>query len=590
MKYRPVIMFVPPALELVLFVCTIGLSDTAPHINTKDASPGGRHHRAASVTTLTPLKTSIPNHLPEDKSGGSIARLTPAPSTTVAARTAGDSAQSPRAVTTTQTTTIASTLTLKTLHPITQIRDVATTTKATSETDLIHTTPTLLSTIGLSLDKIKRQTAGADLSERTTSSWSKADAAPPVITSTEIRQELVCNCSSEGVLDPDDCDEGTGQCSCLPGYVGLQCEDCEEGHFTNGSTGCLPCSCDSYGAVNQHCDSSGACVCKPGVFGPKCDDCHPGFFRFSSTGCQPCQCNSHSSYCHPQSGFCLDCQGNTKGPGCEDCIEGSYRRLGAALTEACLACPCSLATSTGSCSADSRGSADGLFRSNNSTCLPCDCNGNADTTATPRLCDPETGHCLSCTNHTAGPHCEICADGYAGDARSHSCIPTAVRVLPTPLHVTTTTTTTTTASTTPAGDIAVATSANSTVTVATTTTTAQALLTSPGSPTDNATATVSEVSWTQFNVAVLVVIIVAVILLAAGAGAAYSYREYRNRKLNAPFWTIELKEDNISFSSYHDSLPNADASGLLEDEPSEAAAPNGQLALSSCSPRNTYKP
>lgn len=71
--------------------------------------------------------------------------------------------------------------------------------------------------------------------------------------------EDLCNCSSgsEGILDPDDCDQSTGQCSCMSGYAGLQCDDCQEGFFTNGTSGCLPCACDSFGAVNSHCDRSG---------------------------------------------------------------------------------------------------------------------------------------------------------------------------------------------------------------------------------------------------------------------------------------------------------------------------------------------
>ncbi|KAJ0067680.1 hypothetical protein NL108_009826 [Boleophthalmus pectinirostris] len=132
--------------------------------------------------------------------------------------------------------------------------------------------------------------------------WS-ADSTGPVA-AVDASQELVCNCSTgaEGILDPDECDPKTGQCSCELGYSGLQCDDCEEGYFTNGTSGCLPCACDSYGAVDSLCDSSGTCVCKTGVYGPKCDDCHPGFFHFSSTGCRPCQCNNHTSNCHPQSG------------------------------------------------------------------------------------------------------------------------------------------------------------------------------------------------------------------------------------------------------------------------------------------------
>ncbi|KAM4020236.1 uncharacterized protein ACNLHF_000730 isoform 2-T2 [Anomaloglossus baeobatrachus] len=104
---------------------------------------------------------------------------------------------------------------------------------------------------------------------------------------------------------------------------------------------------------------------------------------------------------------------------------------------------------------------------------------------------------------------------------------------------------------------------------------------------DNSTSAVADMSWTQFNIIILTVIIIVVVLLMGFVGAVYTYREYQSRKLNAPFWTIELKEDNISFSSYHDSIPNADISGLLEDNANEIA-PNGQLALSA--PLHSYKP
>lgn len=109
--------------------------------------------------------------------------------------------------------------------------------------------------------------------------------------------------------------------------------------------------------------------------------------------------------------------------------------------------------------------------------------------------------------------------------------------------------------------------------------------TSPGN--NNSTSTMADMSWTQFNIIILAVILIVVVLLMGFVGAVYVYREYQNRKLNAPFWTIELKEDNISFSSYHDSIPNADVSGLLEDNASEIT-PNGQLSLTA--PIHSYKP
>ncbi|XP_033828816.1 multiple epidermal growth factor-like domains protein 9 [Periophthalmus magnuspinnatus] len=438
--------------------------------------------------------------------------------------------------------------------------------------------------------------------------WS-ADSTGP-IAAVDSSQELVCNCSTgaEGILDPDDCDPKTGQCSCEMGYTGLQCEDCEEGYFTNGTSGCLPCACDSYGAVNHLCDSSGTCVCKAGVYGPKCDDCHPGFFHFSSTGCRPCQCNNHTSNCHPQSGVCLNCDGNTQGSNCEECRPGFYRSPSSVLTEECLHCPCSNTSSNGTCHTDARGSAvcdrclapysgpqcdqcsAGFFRQD-ALCVPCDCSGNYDPLGPAQICHPQTGQCLGCINNTMGPHCQLCAPGYVGDAKAHNCTRPNSRLLPTPVQTTSTReapTTPTNRSTavfayTPAPKVLPPSTSNSSSLSPTTT---QALLTSLGSPTDNTTAALTEVSWTQFNIIILAVIILVVLLLLGFVGGVYTYREYQNRKLNAPFWTIELKEDNISFSSYHDSIPNADVSGLLEDEANEVA-PNGQLALTT--PGNCYK-
>lgn len=118
-------------------------------------------------------------------------------------------------------------------------------------------------------------------------------------------------------------------------------------------------------------------------------------------------------------------------------------------------------------------------------------------------------------------------------------------------------------------------------------TSSTALLSSLTSPTANGTSSPEAVSWAQFNVIVLAVIITLVLVLMGAAGGIYTYRRYQNRKINAPFWTIELKEDNISFSSYHDSLTNADVSGLLDDEACEAAS-NGQLTLNS--PGSLYMP
>ncbi|CAL8253378.1 unnamed protein product [Arctogadus glacialis] len=51
-----------------------------------------------------------------------------------------------------------------------------------------------------------------------------------------------------------------------------------------------------------------------------------------------------------------------------------------------------------------------------SSCQPCGCHDNTDPNMLFSDCHPLTGACLSCMQHTAGPHCEHCAPGYHGDA------------------------------------------------------------------------------------------------------------------------------------------------------------------------------
>ena len=55
------------------------------------------------------------------------------------------------------------------------------------------------------------------------------------------------------------------------------------------------------------------------------------------------------------------------------------------------------------------------FQTNNGQCVPCECNGRADT------CDPTTGWCVDCRNNTAGKECEICAPTFYGTAMLFDC-------------------------------------------------------------------------------------------------------------------------------------------------------------------------
>ncbi|XP_054628993.1 multiple epidermal growth factor-like domains protein 9 [Dunckerocampus dactyliophorus] len=578
MRLTSLMMYISSVVVLILYVY-IGFSVAAPRISLYDASPISRKPDSASDTWET-LHTDMPRRLPDGRFA-----LTPSSAIVPASHIPQTSAQSPA---TKPIATHSDSGIISTSREMSRLRS-----PQKRATDPSRFAP----------EKIL-QTMMSMVSPRTAND---ADSIDTSVTSVENSQDGFCNCSTagEGILYPDECNQSTGQCSCLDGYSGLQCEDCEEGYFTNGTSGCLPCACDSFGAVSHLCDSSGICVCKPGVYGPKCDECHPGFFHFSSTGCQPCQCQNHTNYCHPQSGVCLNCDGNTQGSNCEECKPDHYRSPGTTLTEACVPCPCSNTSSTGTCYTNPSGSpvceqclhqhtgplcdqcSAGFYKASGA-CVPCDCSGNADPERGTQLCHPDTGHCLSCMNNTTGARCHLCAPGFTGDARAHNCSRLTPQLIPPPAVRTTTevpnssTSSFSSPTTTRARGVSASTSSSNRSTAAT----PQAMLTSLSSPTDNTTASLTEVSWTQFNIIILAVIILVVVVLLGFVGGVYTYREYQNRKLNAPFWTIELKEDNISFSSYHDSIPNADVSGLLEDEANEVA-PNGQLALSTQG--NCYK-
>uniref|UniRef100_A0A8C6DSN4 Multiple epidermal growth factor-like domains protein 9 n=1 Tax=Moschus moschiferus TaxID=68415 RepID=A0A8C6DSN4_MOSMO len=422
---------------------------------------------------------------------------------------------------------------------------------------------------------------------------SSSSSVPPSPPATEAPSppppEYVCNCSVVGSLDANLCNQTTGQCECQPGYQGLHCETCKEGFYLNGTSGhCLPCDCNPHGAFSTVCNSSGKCQCKVGVTGSSCDRCQDGYYDFNKNGCLPCQCNNRSASCDVLTGACLNCQNNSKGDHCEECAEGFYQ--GPDASKECLRCPCSAVTSTGSCiiklgesepecvqcedgytGRNCNDCNDGYYNSD-SICVGCQCHGHVDPVKTPKICKPESGECISCLHNTTGFQCENCLEGYDRDLEGN-CIKKEV-IVPTPEG---STILVSNASLTTSVPIPVI---NSTFTPAISQTIFSV------SSAENSTSALADVSWTQFNIIILTVIIIVVVLLMGFVGAVYMYREYQNRKLNAPFWTIELKEDNISFSSYHDSIPNADVSGLLEDDGNEVA-PNGQLTLTT--PMHNYK-
>ena len=182
------------------------------------------------------------------------------------------------------------------------------------------------------------------------------------------------------------------------------------------------------------------CACPSNYSGLSCELCADGYTRSSSGSCELCQCNGFSDSCESETGICTDCDNYTTGDSCEFCRVGSY---GNPLRQIpCQPCPCPLTTEPGqfstNCSIDEEiicfdcppghtglqcescvngyyGDPTGVFTGIPTVCSDCNCSGNADISS-PEICNNVSGLCLRCLNNTSGDQCEVCADGYYGDA------------------------------------------------------------------------------------------------------------------------------------------------------------------------------
>uniref|UniRef100_A0A481B651 Laminin subunit alpha-2 isoform a n=1 Tax=Sus scrofa TaxID=9823 RepID=A0A481B651_PIG len=186
-------------------------------------------------------------------------------------------------------------------------------------------------------------------------------------------------------------------CQCPPGYTGSSCEACWPRHRrVNGTIFggiCEPCQC--FGHAESCDDITGECLnCKDHTGGPYCNKCLPGFYgdptKGTSDDCQPCACplnipsNNFSPTCHLDRSLgliCDKCPVGYIGPRCERCAEGYF----------------------------------GQPSVPGGSCQPCQCNDNLDFSI-PGSCDSLSGSCLICKPGTTGRYCELCADGYFGDA------------------------------------------------------------------------------------------------------------------------------------------------------------------------------
>nr|XP_055247607.1 laminin subunit alpha-2 isoform X7 [Gorilla gorilla gorilla] len=204
-------------------------------------------------------------------------------------------------------------------------------------------------------------------------------------------------------------------CQCPPGYTG---SSCEKKHQANASSNLIPANntkscwprhrrvngtifggicepCQCFGHAESCDDVTGECLnCKDHTGGPYCDKCLPGFYgeptKGTSEDCQPCACplnipsNNFSPTCHLDRSLGLICDGcpvGYTGPRCERCAEGYF----------------------------------GQPSVPGGSCQPCQCNDNLDFSI-PGSCDSLSGSCLICKPGTTGRYCELCADGYFGDA------------------------------------------------------------------------------------------------------------------------------------------------------------------------------
>nr|XP_054604109.1 laminin subunit alpha-2 isoform X1 [Nothobranchius furzeri] len=186
------------------------------------------------------------------------------------------------------------------------------------------------------------------------------------------------------------------------------------------------------------------CTCPPGYAGLSCEACTSGHRRINGNlyngVCEPCHCHGHSTWCHEVTGHCLNCSHNTMGQHCDTCLPGYYGNATRGSPEDCQPCACPLSIPSNNfsptCRLGEQGEvlcdqcrpgyagprcdrcANGFYGQPSipeGSCQPCDCTGNLDLSL-PGSCDPITGQCLRCRQGYGGDTCEICVDGYYGDA------------------------------------------------------------------------------------------------------------------------------------------------------------------------------
>ncbi|XP_036761629.2 laminin subunit alpha-3 isoform X2 [Manis pentadactyla] len=247
---------------------------------------------------------------------------------------------------------------------------------------------------------------------------------------------IPCSCNPEHA---DDCEQGSGRCTCKPSFQGHNCEKCAPGHYNFPFCLRIPvfpiptpspedpvagdirgCDCNLDGVLPEICDTRGRCLCRPGVEGPRCEACRVGFYSFPI--CQACQCSALGSYqtpCSPVTGQC-ECQPGITGQRCDRCLSGaddfphcqgsrSACDPAGTLDSSLGYCQCKFHVESPTCSI-CKPLYWNLAKENPNGCSECQCLV-AGTVSGIGECGQQDGDC-HCKSHVSGDSCDTCEDGY----------------------------------------------------------------------------------------------------------------------------------------------------------------------------------
>ncbi|RXM95314.1 Multiple epidermal growth factor-like domains protein 10 [Acipenser ruthenus] len=217
---------------------------------------------------------------------------------------------------------------------------------------------------------------------------------------------LRCDCQHA-----DHCDPVSGECQCLPAWMGTRCDrPCEEGRW--GRSCNMSCSC-SNGATCL--PTTGNCICAPGFRGPHCQHACPSGYYGPQCSRECPQCPHSSVPCHHVTGHC-ECSPGFTGPLCNQvCPAGRYGNKCSGVCKCTNNSWCNRADGLCECHPGWTGvdcSQQGRFGLNCSQDCLCHNNGQ---------CDPVSGHC-HCTKGYTGDRCqEECPVGRYGQDCAESC-------------------------------------------------------------------------------------------------------------------------------------------------------------------------